>query len=119
LARLNQQLPPIGKTFLRSTSYLKEALLLALADGHQGSTHLSSPLDVALKLGAYNSFSDLSPVLQFANFTPTQALLDEIASTTSSCIHIIDFDLGVGGQWASFLQELAHHRGTGNAPCQC
>jgi hypothetical protein len=55
-------------------------------------------------------------VLQFANFTATQALLDEIASTTSSCIHIIDFDLGVGGQWASFLQELAHRCGTGNAP---
>jgi hypothetical protein len=116
LARLNQQLPPIGKPFLRSASYLKEALLLALTDGHQGSTHLSSPLDVALKLGAYKSFSDLSPVLQFANFTATQALLDEIASTTSSCIHIIDFDLGVGGQWASFLQEFAHRRGTGNAP---
>ncbi|ONM59346.1 Scarecrow-like protein 6 [Zea mays] len=116
LARLNQQLPPIGKPFLRSASYLKEALLLALTDSHQGSTHLSSPLDVTLKLGAYKSFSDLSHVLQFANFTATQALLDEIASTTSSCIHIIDFNLGVGGQWASFLQELAHRRGTGNAP---
>ncbi|CAD6260047.1 unnamed protein product [Miscanthus lutarioriparius] len=116
LARLNQQLPSIGKPFLRSASYLKEALLLALTDGHQGSTRLTSPLDVALKLGAYKSFSDLSPVLQFANFTATQALLDEIASTTSSCIRIIDFDLGVGGQWASFLQELAHRRGTGNSP---
>ncbi|CAD6262763.1 unnamed protein product [Miscanthus lutarioriparius] len=94
----------------------EEALLLALTDGHQGSTRLTSPLDVALKLGAYKSFSDLSPVLQFANFTATEALLDEIASTTSSCIRIIDFDLGVGGQWASFLQELAHRRGTGNSP---
>jgi hypothetical protein len=34
LARLNHQLPPIGKPFLRSASYLKEALLLALTDGH-------------------------------------------------------------------------------------
>ncbi|KAG8065660.1 hypothetical protein GUJ93_ZPchr0004g40227 [Zizania palustris] len=113
LARLNQQLPPIGKPFLRSASYLKEALLLALADGHHGVTRLTSPLDVALKLAAYKSFSDLSPVLQFANFTATQALMDEIASTTASCIRIIDFDLGVGGQWASFLQELAHRRGAG------
>jgi hypothetical protein len=46
-------------------------------------------------------------VLQFTNFTATQALLDEIGGSTSSCIHVIDFDLGVGGQWASFLQELA------------
>ncbi|KAG8083113.1 hypothetical protein GUJ93_ZPchr0014g47266 [Zizania palustris] len=114
LARLNQQLPPIGgKPFLRSASYLKEALLFALADGHYGATRLTSPLDVALKLAAYKSFSDLSPVLQFANFTATQALLDAIASTTASCIHIIDFDLGVGGQWASFLQELAHRRANG------
>jgi len=114
LARLNQQLPPIGKPFLRSASYFKEALLLALTDGHHGSTRVTSPLDVALKLAAYKSFSDLSPVLQFANFTATQALLDEIACTTASCIRVIDFDLGVGGQWASFLQELAHRRGTGN-----
>ncbi|PUZ48366.1 hypothetical protein GQ55_7G240100 [Panicum hallii var. hallii] len=114
LARLNQQLPPIGKPFLRSASYFKEALLLALTDGHHDSTRLTSPLDVALKLAAYKSFSDLSPVLQFANFTATQALLDEIACTTASCIRVIDFDLGVGGQWASFLQELAHRRGTGN-----
>ncbi|XP_062184334.1 scarecrow-like protein 27 [Phragmites australis] len=113
LARLNQQLPPIGKPFLRSASYLKEALLLALTGGHHGSTRLTSPLDVALKLAAYKSFSDLSPVLQFANFTATQALLDEIVCTTASCIRIIDFDLGVGGQWASFLQELAHRRGAG------
>jgi len=33
LARLNHQLPPLGKPFLRSASYLKEALL-ALTDGH-------------------------------------------------------------------------------------
>jgi hypothetical protein len=52
-------------------------------------------------------------MLQFANFTATQALLDEIACSAASCIHIIDFDLGVGGQWASFMQELAHRRGTG------
>ncbi|XP_015689452.2 scarecrow-like protein 6 [Oryza brachyantha] len=113
LARLNQQLPPLGKPFLRSASYFREALLLALADGHHGASSVTSPLDVALKLAAYKSFSDLSPVLQFANFTATQALLDEIGGTATSCIHVIDFDLGVGGQWASFLQELAHRRGAG------
>ena len=67
LARLNHQLPPLGKPFHRSASYLKEALHLALADGHHGgASRLASPLDVALKLAAYKSFSDLSPMLQFA-----------------------------------------------------
>ncbi|MBJ7883247.1 GRAS family protein, partial [Gelidibacter salicanalis] len=80
---------------------------------HHGVSSVTTPLDVALKLAAYKSFSDLSPVLQFANFTATQALLDEIGGTATSCIHVIDFDLGVGGQWASFLQELAHRRAAG------
>jgi hypothetical protein len=117
LARLNHQLPPLGKPFLRSASYIKQALLLALAEGHHHhcASRLNSPLDVALKLEAYKSFSDFSPVLQFTNFTATQALLDEITSSTASCIHVIDFDLGVGGQWASFLQELAHRCCAGGA----
>uniref|UniRef100_A0A0A9B869 Uncharacterized protein n=1 Tax=Arundo donax TaxID=35708 RepID=A0A0A9B869_ARUDO len=115
LARLNHQLPLLGKPFLRSASYLKEALLLALAEGHHSASRLTSPFDVVLKLAAYKSFSDLSPVLQFTDFTATQALLDEISGSGASCIHVIDFDLGVGGQWASFLQELAYRGCAGGA----
>ncbi|PKA59568.1 Scarecrow-like protein 6 [Apostasia shenzhenica] len=113
LARLNHQLPsPLGNPLLRSAFYFKEALkLLANSITPQAtapSPSSISPLDVVLKLSAYKSFSDVSPLLQFTNFTATQALLEELGDANS--IHIIDFDMGIGGQWSSFLHELAHRR---------
>lgn len=110
LARLNQQLPaPAGKPLLRSAFYFKEALqIITRAPGVVPPRGLATPLDVLLKLGAYKDFSKVSPLLQFTNFTCTQTLLEELRS--SDRIHIIDFDIGVGGQWSSFIQELAHCR---------
>ncbi|KAJ6801091.1 scarecrow-like protein 6 [Iris pallida] len=108
LARLNQQLPsPIGKPLLRSAFYFKEALLL-LATNTPPTPPLATPLDVLLKLGTYKAFSDISPVLQFTNFTSIQAILEELDGCDR--IHIVDFDVGVGGHWSSFIQELAHRR---------
>ncbi|KAG0472624.1 hypothetical protein HPP92_014481 [Vanilla planifolia] len=119
LARLNQHLPsPLGKPLLRSAFYFKEALqLLANSANPQATasaplfhhrTPLTTPLDVVLKLGAYKAFSEVSPILQFTNFTATQALIEELG--TAVCIHIIDFDIGFGGQWSSFMQELAQRQ---------
>nr|QDL88600.1 scarecrow-like protein 6 isoform X1 [Cymbidium goeringii] len=129
LARLNHQLPfAIGKPFLRSAFYFKEALqLLVNSSNPQGATSsphhrrtpftspLATPLDVVLKLSAYKAFSEVSPILQFTNFTATQALLEEFG--TADCIHIIDFDIGVGGQWSSFMQELSQRRSSSSAIC--
>ncbi|KAF7844868.1 Scarecrow-like protein 6 [Senna tora] len=60
-------------------------------------------------IGAYKSFSEVSPVLQFSNFTSNQALLEAVEGFDR--IHIIDFDIGFGGQWSSFMQELALRNG--------
>jgi hypothetical protein len=60
---------------------------------------------VVLKLGAYKAFSELSPVLQFAHLTCVQAVLDDLRG--AGCIHVLDFDIGMGEQWASLMQELA------------
>ncbi|KAG6514296.1 hypothetical protein ZIOFF_024646 [Zingiber officinale] len=120
LARLNHQLPsPSGKPLLRSVFYFKEALQRILCNGpipdlscNASSLHQQSPLsmqfDILHKLSAYKTFSEVSPIIQFSNFTCIQALLEELC--TSDCIHIIDFDIGVGGQWSSFMQELAQRR---------
>ncbi|XP_072995679.1 scarecrow-like protein 6 [Typha latifolia] len=111
LARLNQQLPsPIGKPLLRSAFYFKEALHLLAANASTPPPPLSSSLDVVLKLSAYKAFSEVSPIVQFTNFTCTQALLEQLGG--SNCIHIIDFDIGFGGHWSSFMQELAQQRCT-------
>ncbi|XP_078448181.1 scarecrow-like protein 6 [Wolffia australiana] len=104
LARLNQQLSPAGKPVLRSAFYCKEALESIIS----ASNPSSSPLDALLKLGAHKAFSDLSPLLHFANFTSTQAVLDQMGGCDR--IHVVDFDIGLGGQWSSLLQELARRR---------
>ncbi|KAI3986435.1 hypothetical protein MKX01_037717 [Papaver californicum] len=108
LARLNHQLShPIGKPLYRAAFYFKEALLLLL-NGTPNSKNFS-PFDVVLKIGAYKSFSEISPLLQFSNFTLNQALLESLDGFDH--IHIIDFDIGIGGQWASFMQEIAMKMG--------
>ncbi|KAL0373333.1 UNVERIFIED_CONTAM: Scarecrow-like protein 6 [Sesamum radiatum] len=79
LARLNHQLSPIGKPFHRAAFYCKEALQLLLQTNNNGlnpSMATSSPFSLIFKIGAYKSFSEISPLIQFANFTCNQALLE-------------------------------------------
>ncbi|XP_050282124.1 scarecrow-like protein 6 isoform X3 [Quercus robur] len=119
LARLNHQLSPIGKPFQRAAFYFKDALQFLLHNTNSNaSLNMSSPpppppISLIFKIGAYKSFSEVSPVLQFANFTCNQALLEALDGFDT--IHIIDFDIGFGGQWASLMQELALKQGGGPA----
>ena len=112
LARLNYRLPAApaaGTPLLRSAFYFKEALRLALSPtGETPAPPAATPYDVVLKLGAYKAFSEVSPVLQFAHLTCVQAVLDELRG--AGCIHVLDFDIGMGEQWASLMQELAQRR---------
>ena len=114
LARLNHQLSPIGKPFQRAAFYFKEALQLLLHSNSNNTNPLatsphSSPFSLIFKIGAYKSFSEISPLIQFANFTCIQAILEALEGFDR--IHIIDFDIGYGGQWASLMQELALRNG--------
>ncbi|KAF2313073.1 hypothetical protein GH714_009089 [Hevea brasiliensis] len=113
LARLNQQLSPIGKPLHRAAFYFKEALQLFLLMNNNPVTALPprspTPFDVIFKMGAYKVFSEVSPLIQFVNFTCNQALLEALSDADR--IHIIDFDIGFGAQWASFMQELPRNRG--------
>nr|AAP54936.2 GRAS family transcription factor containing protein, expressed [Oryza sativa Japonica Group] len=112
LARLNYRLPAAptaGTPLLRSAFYFKEALRLTLSPtGDAPAPSASTPYDVVVKLGAYKAFSEVSPVLQFAHLTCVQAVLDELGG--AGCIHVLDFDIGMGEQWASLMQELAQLR---------
>uniref|UniRef100_A0A0E0MAG6 Uncharacterized protein n=1 Tax=Oryza punctata TaxID=4537 RepID=A0A0E0MAG6_ORYPU len=112
LARLNYRLPAAptaGTPLLRSAFYFKEALRLALSPtGDAPAPSASTAYDVVVKLGAYKAFSEVSPVLQFAHLTCVQAVLDELSG--AGCIHVLDFDIGMGEQWASLMQELAQRR---------
>ncbi|CAN8308986.1 unnamed protein product [Cochlearia groenlandica] len=110
LARLNQQ--QLSSPLERSAFYFKEALINLLNDNSSSSSSSSSnnsffllnPYSLIFKISAYKSFSEISPLLHFSNFTSNQALLD--AFNGFHRLHIIDFDIGYGGQWASLMQEL-------------
>ncbi|GJM91405.1 hypothetical protein PR202_ga07769 [Eleusine coracana subsp. coracana] len=117
LARLNYRLPAApaaGTPLLRSAFYFKEALRVALSSSGEAAPPTPTPYDVVLKLGAYKSLSEVSPVLQFAHLTTVQAVLDELGGTAAGCVHVVDLDIGMGEQWASLMQELAqrnrHHQ---------
>ncbi|KAL6494096.1 hypothetical protein OROGR_032005 [Orobanche gracilis] len=116
LARLNHHLSPIGKPFQRAAFYCKEALLLLLDNTNSNNTSSlnSSPFSLVFKIGAYKSFSEISPLIQFANFTCNQAILEVLEGLDQ--IHIVDFDIGLGGQWASLMQELALKNGGPSGP---
>ncbi|KAJ4712767.1 Scarecrow-like protein [Melia azedarach] len=114
LARLNHQLSPVGKPLQRAAFYFKEALQLLFMNNPVTNPPLRSPtpFDVIFKMGAYKVFSEVSPLIQFLNFTCNQAILE--ALDDADRIHIVDFDIGFGAQWASFMQELPmrSNRGT-------
>uniref|UniRef100_A0A5B6ZUS1 Putative scarecrow-like protein 22 n=1 Tax=Davidia involucrata TaxID=16924 RepID=A0A5B6ZUS1_DAVIN len=119
LARLNHQLSAVGKPFQRAAFYFKEALQLPLLmQQHNPATATSlppprspTPFDGMFKMGAYKVLSEVSPLIQFMNFTSNQAFLE--ALDDAERIHIIDFDVGFGAQWASFMQELpSRNKGT-------
>ncbi|KAK4742426.1 hypothetical protein SAY87_000427 [Trapa incisa] len=117
LARLNHhQLSPVGKPFSRAAFYCKEALQSLL---HHQHPHLVSPAELPLlpppplgliyKIEAYKSFCEISPVVQFANFTCNQAFLEALDGF--SLVHILSFDVGFGGEWASLMHELVLRNG--------
>ncbi|KMZ62004.1 GRAS family transcription factor [Zostera marina] len=127
LSRLTPHLnSPSGPPLQRASFYFKEALhsLLPLVDedengfNNNNNSFVDDPFSVSLstvdlvrKISALKSFSDLSPLPQFSSFTANQSILDSIVAGGdhgfSRPIHIIDFDIGVGGQWSSFLHEIA------------
>ncbi|XP_074268760.1 scarecrow-like protein 6 [Silene latifolia] len=108
LARLNQQLSIQGKPpIIRAALYLKEALQMLLQLSNPVTVpppKTLTPYDIVHKMNAYKVFSEVSPITQFVNFTCTQAILEALDDV--DVIHVVDFDIGCGAQWASLIQEL-------------
>ncbi|KAL3527079.1 hypothetical protein ACH5RR_011735 [Cinchona calisaya] len=105
LGRLNQRLrAPTGKPLQRAAFYFKEALQTLLT-GSTRLTRLSTSSEVIQSIKAHKALSDISPIPMFSTFTANQAVLEAVDG--SMLIHVIDFDIGFGDHWASFLKELA------------
>ncbi|KAG8373709.1 hypothetical protein BUALT_Bualt11G0052900 [Buddleja alternifolia] len=104
LARLNQRLrSPTGKPLQRAAFYFKEALQ-SLLTGSTRATRASSS-EIIQTIKAQKTFSSISPIPMFSSFTANQAVLE--AMEGSMHVHVIDFDIGLGGHWASFMKDVA------------
>ncbi|KAI3823595.1 hypothetical protein L1987_05034 [Smallanthus sonchifolius] len=106
LARLNHQLASASAPstpFQRAALYFKEAMQMH-SQSNLNPNRITPPLNGMFKMGAYKMFSEVSPIIQFMNFTSNQTLLEAVGDAKN--IHIIDFDIGFGAQWATFIQEL-------------
>ncbi|GKU94574.1 hypothetical protein SLEP1_g8045 [Rubroshorea leprosula] len=105
LARLNQRLrSPVGKPLQRAAFYFKEALQSLLT----GSTRASRLTwdGIVQTIRAYRSYFGISPIPMFTHFTTNQAILDALEGS-QPLIHIIDFDIGLGMQYASLMRDIA------------
>ncbi|PON67719.1 GRAS transcription factor [Parasponia andersonii] len=110
LDRLNNRLrstpsgKPVGKQLQRAAIYFMEALQ-SLLSGSNRTARLSSWAEIVQTIRGYKAFSGISPIPMFSHFTSNQALLEALGG--SAFIHVIDFDIGLGGQYASLMRELA------------
>ncbi|KAI3768061.1 hypothetical protein L2E82_18493 [Cichorium intybus] len=104
LARLNQVLrSPTGKALQRAAFYFKEAIQCLLT-GSTRNFQACNSYEIVQVIKAYKTFSTVSPIPMFSSFTANQAILDSVDG--AMMVHIIDFDIGLGGQWASFLKAI-------------
>ncbi|XP_028550859.1 nodulation-signaling pathway 2 protein-like [Dendrobium catenatum] len=82
----------------RLASHFTEALLALLDNPHQPATPTGEVL-IAFKL-----LHDMSPCVSFGHLTANQAILEAIAGERR--VHILDYNIGEGVQWASLIQAL-------------
>lgn len=117
LARLNQHISHHReKSINRVAHYFREALVTRLIGVENFAAQLSpdrtlSSLEEFHKISAYVRFCEVSPYPKFAHFTANQAILEVLEG--EDAMHVIDFQMGAGAQWASFLQDIASLRAAG------
>ncbi|KAJ4833531.1 Nucleoskeletal protein [Turnera subulata] len=125
LVRLKELVSPNdGTNMERLAAYFAEALqgLLEGAGGLHGKHlianhgpyqhhHHHHPRDdhhQADVLAAFQLLQDMSPYVKFGHFTANQAILEAVGQDRR--IHIVDYDIMEGIQWASLMQALVSRK---------
>ncbi|KAG0458451.1 hypothetical protein HPP92_023608 [Vanilla planifolia] len=87
----------------RIAFYFAEALYQRLSASE--TTSLSNDFSEEEMTLSYTAFNDACPYSKFVHLTTNQAILE--ATESADSIHIVDFGISHGVQWAALLQALA------------
>ncbi|KAE8669450.1 Nodulation-signaling pathway 2 protein [Hibiscus syriacus] len=110
--------PNDGTNMERLAAYFTEALqgllegsggdyskcLITNGTHHHRDRHHQSDM-----IAAFQLLQDMSPYVKFGHFTANQAILE--AASHDRRIHIVDYDIMEGIQWASLMQALVCREG--------
>ncbi|KAF7052429.1 hypothetical protein CFC21_060524 [Triticum aestivum] len=107
LAKVRAAATESGDPAERVAFYFSDALARRLACG--GAAPLETASDARLASDevtlCYKTLNDACPYSKFAHLTANQAILEATGAATK--IHIVDFGIVQGIQWAALLQALA------------
>lgn len=93
-----------GNPTQRVAFYFAQALSRKLS--LEKDNNLTQPITISQELTlCYKAFNDACPYSKFAHLTANQAILE--ATEGSTHIHIVDFGIVQGIQWAALLQAFA------------
>eukprot|EP00252_Welwitschia_mirabilis_P004811 TRINITY_DN1511_c0_g1_i1.p1 TRINITY_DN1511_c0_g1~~TRINITY_DN1511_c0_g1_i1.p1 ORF type:complete len:703 (+),score=47.66 TRINITY_DN1511_c0_g1_i1:270-2378(+) len=108
LSRLKALANPFGNPTQRTACYFAEALAKRLSTEKQKEREENSKC-LEQSILAYKALNDACPYAKFAHLTANQAILE--ATEKAEKIHIIDFGIVQGVQWAAILQAFATRSG--------
>ncbi|KAF8377035.1 hypothetical protein HHK36_030407 [Tetracentron sinense] len=116
LVRLKELVSPTNGTNMeRLAAYFSQALqgLLEGSVGVQGKNYRDHHHQSDV-VAAFQLFQDMSPYVNFGHFTANQAILEAVVEDKR--VHIVDYDIMEGIQWASLMQALVTRKDSHPAP---
>ncbi|XP_020591261.1 nodulation-signaling pathway 2 protein-like, partial [Phalaenopsis equestris] len=102
LIRLRELLSHGGATNIERLAEHFTDALQRLLDGV--GRHDDLPPNPGEVIEAFQLLQDMSPYVKFGHFTANQAILEAVAGERR--VHIVDYDIMEGVQWASLIQAM-------------